>query len=654
MDSKLEDLNKIIIDIYKKNILFLKDNFPELFDRIDELSTQIEEGKFKEKYTLEYVNGYFDILNNENNGYFYHTNSYEDADQRAENVSFNTTNSLDLLRKNPQTKKLLNSELYKDVAPIIDHLNEVVDFENVEFQKIFKFVYIGTGLGFHIQQIDKKINSLTTLILEKELEIFRLSLFVTDYTVFEEGSRKLFFGIGENYIDRIDALNNFSEYHKYMNYNVKYNTLLVDGKEIKEELVQYFSINNVGSFPYKLVIQNLNRLVGFIKNKDRFLNLPSILEHNILANKKVLMIAAGPSLGEYIEWIAEHQDKFIIVTVDVIVKKLEQHDIVPQIIVSIDPSELCAEFMKTEDPEYLKDSGFLFLSQQHADVMKLVEDKHYYISQVMPLINDIGYLGSTPNVGTYSFELAAYLGAQELYIIGNDAAFDQKTGDRYSDGTSVQSRFESNITEESKDPTMINAQDVFEVKGNLQEKVKTNRILYPFKENYEEALRHFESKELKVFNLSNGVYMEGMIPCTREEIDEKVKSFEKESLNIIEALDKVSIVIEDLDVENDIKTLNNIILRIKKFQKLKVTSKDDFLQNKLDIMIWILEKTKEMDSIIYGNIFLEFTSLIDIYVNYLLNLRQKNIHSKAEINKISQLWAKGALTMFKDIKDALH
>ena len=654
MKKEQDNLNETLLEIYTKNMIFFKENFKSLYNDLEVLSISINNGTHKEKYTLELVEDYFDILNHENNGYFYNINSYDDAVQRSQKASFDTTNSLDLLRKGIDNKHLLNSELYKDITPIIDHLNTVVDFDNVEFQKIFKFVYINTGLGFHIQEINKKLNSFTTLIIEEELEIFRLSLFTTDYTIFDEDNKKLFLSIGEDKNNRQSEIKEFSDYHKYMNYNIKYNTLLADGIKIKEELVHFFAYNNAALFPYKLVLDNLEKLVGFIKNKDRFLNRQFMFEKKILKDKKVLMISAGPSVDEYIQWIAQNQDKFIIIAVDVIVHKLEVHNVIPDIVVSIDPQDECKDYITTKNKDYLKNTSFLFLSQQSSKIMDYVKDKKYYFSQVMPLVEELGYLGSTPNVGTYAFELAIYLGANELYLIGNDAAFDQKTGNRYAQNAGYSSVDEIEIKETESNKT-VSMHDVIEVKGNFQDKVKTNLELSGFRDNYIVAINNFfdDGIKFKGYNLSSGAFIDGLIPCTKKELEAKIKDYSYNKGLISEDLDKVSQTVDKLDFSDDIKIINTIITRTKNFQKIKLSSKDDFLQNKLDLMIWILEKTKEMSSSVYGQLFLEYTSLVDIYINYFLNLRQNGLHKKEEINKVAKMWSKGTLTMFKDIKNSL-
>ena len=288
-EVRLQDKQQIeqsLLIVYQKNLQFLKMNFFDIFMEINQLSQNLESAKQKEMYSLEMKNGYFDILNLENDGYFYATNSYEDAEKRAEKASFCTNNSLNLLRGCRYTNKLINGEIYKDVAPIISYLNEKVDFEDVEFEKIYKKIYIGTGLGLHIQEIDKKISSFSTLIIEEELEIFRLSLFVTDYTVFNEDNRKLFLSVGEDREKRRKKIHLFAEYHKYMNYNIKYNILLQGDYHIKDEIIEYFDENYVGSFPYNSMLENLKKLIGFIKKEDRFLNAYKSQEKEILKDKK--------------------------------------------------------------------------------------------------------------------------------------------------------------------------------------------------------------------------------------------------------------------------------------------------------------------------------------------------------------------------------
>lgn len=653
MEQELKDLSETLLELYVKNLEFLKENFQELFDKVEKLSYDIAHDKYSCKYSLEYKDGYFDILNLEENTFFYHTNSYEDADFRAKNTNFTKDGSLDLLRKGVDGKSLIGSESFKDVLPILQYINENVDFDNIEFQKIFKFIFIGVGLGFHIHEINKKVDPFTTLIIEPELEIFRLSLFTIDYSELQVGNKKLFLSIGEETIGRRNKIASFNEYQNFMNFNIKHHLLIENHEFIKSEIIDFFATNSNISFPYALTMKNIHKTMDFIRNQENFLNMDKSRKNNILKDKEVLIISAGPSLDQYIEWIQKHQDKFIIICVDVILRKLEKHNIIPDIVFSIDPSHLCAKYLSCEDKHYLQNSAIVMLSQQDESVLEVVKDLKYYFAQSVFLIDEIGYFGSVSNVGTYSLMMAIHFGANKIYTIGNDAAFNQETGNRYAEDSSC--LLNENIYINSNEINMISDYDILEVEGNLREKIKSNRSLLAFKDSFEATVNDLKLfYTFEIYNLSDGVKMENFLPMKRDEIDLLVTKFKIKNKNIYNLLDSISNIVEIPDTQEDIKILNNILLRVKKHQRSKIKSRDDFLEKKLAIMVWILEQSKNMQSKIFGNIFLQYTELADSYMNFVLNLRQKSISNKQNLEKLNIIWSNGLLSVIQDIKKAIQ
>jgi len=650
MSEELHELQKVLFVLYQKNLAFLKENYFDLFEKVEKMSKSIETGEYEEKYSLEMINGYFDIKNLENGGFYYATDTSIDAMERTEYNDFSTSSSWNLLRQNPINKKLLKSEDFQDVLPIIDYINEKVDFDKVSFREIFKMVFIGVGLGLHINEIYNKLNPKAILIIEPELEIFRLSLFTMDYTVFSGTNKKLFFSIAENEKERRSTYDSFYIYQDYINFNIKYYKLLLNHEYIYDELTSYYSKSESTGFPYKLVLENLHKTLELMKNKEHFLSFDLLVEKKILKDKKVILIGAGPSLDHYIDWIYEYQDKFIIICVDVIVKKLEKNKIIPDIVVSIDPSHRCGDYINTDDPQYLKNSAVIFMTQQDQYTLDIAKNYNKYLSQSVPIVEELGYLGTVPNVGTYSLSIAYFAGANEMYFIGNDAAFNQETGDRYSKDSSW---YVKDIVEDNIPKGMVSDYDVIKVKGNLREEVKTNRNLFRFKSDYEWFIdkNNFEGRSL--YNLSDGAYIDGMVPTTKEEMEKLVSLMQQLKKDIVKDMDSVSRVVDSLDFEEDIKTINAVLRKISKYKKHKYKDRDDFLQNKLDLMIWVLEQSKHCGNGVVPNLFLKFTSLADIYVNFVLNLEQRNLHTKEEINIIFQMWITGLYNLFKDIKKAL-
>ena len=652
MDIDLAEIEQSLVMVYQKNLQFLKENFFDIFEEVDQFSNDLEAGKIKEKYSLEMKNGYFDIQNLEDGGYYYATNSYIDASGRSLNSDFSLNSSLNLLRQNSQSTKLISNKEFKDVLPIVDYINENVDLNSVEFREIFKMVFIGTGLGLHIQEIYRKLDPKIVLIIEPNIEIFRLSLFTTDYTMFVGTNRSLFLNVGDSKVNRFIAYDKFYQCQDYMNFNIKYHSILENYKYIHDEIKDYFSSNSSSHFPYKLTLDNLHKTVLNIKNNERFLDINLISQKNIFKDKKVLLISAGPSVDNYIDFIREYQNKFIIACVDVIARKLEKNSIKPDIIFSIDPSPRCAKYLTMEDPTFLDNSTIIFMSQQHENTLTAVKNQNTYFSQSLPIIEEIGYLGTVSNVGAFSFTSTTLLGAKEIYIVGNDAAFNQETGNRYSSDSSY-SKMDSLDNSDNDTNTILRA-DILEVKGNLRETVKTNRELYAFKDDFERFLHDMSRlKDVTIYNLSDGVYIEGMIPLRKDGLIKNMRDTRIHTKNFKNEMDSISRNIGNINFDEDIKVINSILGKVSKFKKNKFKNRDEFLSNKLDLMVWIIEYSKNHANPLIPNLFLIFTSLADLYINFILNLQQKDLHTKEKINTISKMWTDGLYNLFKDIKKSL-
>ena len=159
--------------------------------------------------------------------------------------------------------------------------------------------------------------------------------------------------------------------------------------------------------------------------------------------------------------------------------------------------------------------------------------------------------------------------------------------------------------------------------------------------------------DYNAYNLSDGVLIDGLKPLKEDEFILHTQMNEEFDFDAVTKFNKISKVIDGNCYEDDIKILNGIIQRAKKFQKLKINSRDDFLTKKLDMMIWILEKSKELSIDIYGSIFLQYTSMVDAYINFAINLKQKDLYTKANLEKMSSYWIKGVISVFKDMKDSV-
>ena len=516
MEEEIHDFNNTLLSLYFNNLEFLKNNFPNIFEKVITLSENINNNEYKERYSLEYKeDGYFDIFDLEKNDFIYGFNSYEEADKRKEMVDFTKKHSINLLRVDHTNESLALMGSLGAALPLVDFLNRKIDFKNITFSKIFKFVFIGVGVGVHLHEIYKKIDSMNTLIIEPNLEIFRLSLFTIDYSIFSQGNKKLFLSVDDKKLDQESVISSFTNYHSYMNYNIKHHLFWKDYEYILDDLIGYYSRNFAAAFPYSTVLEVFGRTVKFMNQGHKYLKHSLIEKKKPLEGKRALLVGAGPSLDKQIEWIKSNKEKFIIVLVDNMVKKFESYGIIPDIVVSIDPGSVVATFYETKDPKFLENSSLVFLSQQHKDVIKQISGLNFYFSQPYPISEELKLSFSVPNVGTYGFAVSLLLGCKELYLVGSDSALaeDGTIYASHADNDTKGHEGQENISKENISPS-----DLIEVKGNLGGTVKSTRKIIGYKHDYEGFIHSHNKADYKAYNLSTGAYIEGLIPKRIEDI----------------------------------------------------------------------------------------------------------------------------------------
>jgi len=133
-------------EIYFKNLVWLKKFDNELYKIVKKTEKKILNNKSKEKYAVE----------------------------------LNKEAALDIVNRKKKTF-MYNCE------PFIYGDNKVK-----EVKKSKKIAFLGTGLGTHITSIVKKLKPKKILISEKNIQIFRCSLFITDYESLSEISKIIF------------------------------------------------------------------------------------------------------------------------------------------------------------------------------------------------------------------------------------------------------------------------------------------------------------------------------------------------------------------------------------------------------------------------------------------------------------------------------
>ena len=137
-----------------KNLLWLKSFDKKLYKEVVKLDKKLTKNKDKEKYAVELSQaGALDILNKKKNKFMYNKEPFEYGDKKAQEL--------------PESE-------YKEIS------------------------FDGVGLGTQITSTIKLHKPKKAEIYEKNLEIFKCSLYITDYEELNSIS-KLKFIVGEKY-----------------------------------------------------------------------------------------------------------------------------------------------------------------------------------------------------------------------------------------------------------------------------------------------------------------------------------------------------------------------------------------------------------------------------------------------------------------------
>lgn len=299
-----------------------------------------------------------------------------------------------------------------------------------KIKKIEKFIFLGTLLGRHIPKIAQKVDADFYLVLERNLEIFRLSLFTVDYTILAE--KGVIFSIMDESFDEENKISKFLGIASLNNYLLKFSSTGINIEKYIDELLTITLSKNATSYDYnRRLYSHTNKVTKVIQDKYKILHFNKLKENiSFFDNLPVLYLAAGPSLNENIEWIKKYQDKFFIVTIGAVYKKLLFHDIKIDMISTLDESETFDKLQFDDESVAKLDKNTVILASviTSQKVLKKFNKNNLFLYEVfVPFIeNNIAFSGYS--VGEITLDLLLKMNAKKIYLLGLDLALNQQTG----------------------------------------------------------------------------------------------------------------------------------------------------------------------------------------------------------------------------------
>lgn len=557
----MEDINKKAIETYNKNMIFLEEKHKSKFDKLKLFEYGLELGQIKERYVLEYKENYFDIYDTKEEKWIYNTNSIKYSEQIVQDINFESKkNSFKTFYgveyENEIAEKSKNLSMLSDIAfgnaPIIDYVNRNLPIKE-EIKEIFVYLIFGAGLGLHIPLIHKKINARLYLLVEPSLEIFRLSLFVTDYSKLAEITN-LILSIGENEEEFRERFQNlhakssaYNHYIKFLLFSQNFDRYLMT---IQHSLVAQGHL----LYSYNRELLSLSRTYQYIKEKFKYINISKTQNLNVFENKKVIILAAGPSLSKNIEYIRNYQNKYIIVSIYTLLPYLEKHNICPDIVTQYDEltKQMVLILNNIKNKDFFKHTLFLFSSHVCKELIDFFPKKNIYIFQALHTVKKTFDYLTSPSIGEITYALIQILGAKNISLLGLDMALDSETGKTHHSEYNFD--ISNHINENSNLENFSIRKNKIVVKGNFLKEVETLSL---YKASIEHinmfTKRYKKDSETKIYNLSNGAYFEDTIPLKTEDIDSQTlididkNNLKQELLNCFNQISSNEFTSEDME-----------------------------------------------------------------------------------------------------------
>jgi hypothetical protein len=181
------------------------------------------------------------------------------------------------------------------------------------------------------------------------------------------------------------------------------------------EIAIFFTRALVGVFPFMT-----KQLMNLTENR-----YPSTLLNGLFKGKTCAILGGGPSLDDDIQWIKKNQKNIVIIAVSRIAKTLIKHELIPHIIVSVDPYELSFDVSKEllllpKDVLFLQSNCVtpFLLSQWHG--------RSVYIGKRFPWEEksdkDVNVVGG-PTVTNAALKSAIEMGFSNILLSGVDLCY---------------------------------------------------------------------------------------------------------------------------------------------------------------------------------------------------------------------------------------
>jgi len=468
------------------------------------------------------------------------------------------------------------------------------------------YIVMGFGFGFHIDELLKRIRTdAILLVIEKNPSLLKSALENRDLVPTLNDNRLIL--LADPHEDLIsDALKGkITKRVTFITHRGSHQVAPEYYSNLLEICRSYLSAKDVNI----ATLAKFEKIWGsnIIRNINQFIDSPGAnIFYERFKDVPAIIVAAGPSLTESIDFIREHCRDTVIVAVDTAYKILQNSGINPHFCLAVDPQVINARYFEGTE---CNDTILVADPTVHPSVFRLFDGPvvttgiaFEMLKWLERICGENGELTHGGSVSTNAYDFARRLGCSPLIMVGQDLAF--TGGLAHARGSYLDEQIHLK-TNRLKNVQMFNRYQLTAlpkiiVRGIKSERVQTNQKMMIFHSWFEK--RRNESLVNATFD---GAMIKDVHHKSAEEIE--IKSSKNNVSNLINEIYKGNC--EDSGDSGEIRErlLNRINIMIRELDSLhpQLSRATAFSENLINLMNeksrdqgkldYILQKLSETD-----------------------------------------------------------
>ncbi|MEK4239923.1 motility associated factor glycosyltransferase family protein [Paenibacillus sp. FSL H7-0714] len=419
---------------------------------------------------------------------------------------------------------------------------------------------IGCGLGYYLEQLLENTKATSIYVYEPEVSIFNAWVNSRDVQNVLKDQRIRFVVVGEFDLLQTQLTMHISQYANnslsiiappiYRKlYESTINSLQSKVKEaLSTQLSNQATLKNFKSEWVQNILFNLPYVV---------MSTPAVKLKEIAIGIPVIIVGSGPSLQYDISYLHDLQSKCLIIAAGSSIQALEHHGVIPHIVVSIDgglPNYRVFENIDTSKVALLYSPQINYNILEHYKAPLIAAGLSS--DSITPNFvdkEDIPVFRSTTSVTGTVLQIAEYMGASEIILMGQDLSYPDKQ--IYSSGVRHATKEQSAQLLEEANELVPNVDGGFN-STSLKMKVTLNDM--------ELQIKLINFSGVKVINSSrHGAHIEGTEWVPVDEMSERWTDLPNRDFDVNELL---------LHLTNKEKAANLIKLQMEYRVLLKETN----------------------------------------------------------------------------------